>query len=87
MTRLIDADELKEIINWTFASPPFSRKTVRKMIDMTRTVDAVPVKHGKWVRISPAKIYECSECGQTILTGDIECYKFCHGCGARMDEK
>lgn len=39
---------------------------------------------GHWVRISPAKIYECSECGQTVMTDDIECYRYCHGCGAEM---
>ena len=46
---------------------------------------AEPVRHGKWIRVSPAKIYECSECGQNVCTGDIECYRFCHQCGARMD--
>lgn len=35
----------------------------------------------EWVQISPAKIYECKVCGQTVMTDDIECYKFCHGCG------
>lgn len=87
MTRLIDADALIESMT------KFSNATGEDMTHgifyahIAPTIDAVPVKHGKWVRISPAKIYECSECGQTILTGDIECYKFCHGCGARMDEE
>ncbi len=40
--------------------------------------------HGEWKQISPARIYECSECGQNVMTSDIEAYKFCHGCGARM---
>lgn len=44
-----------------------------------------PVKHGKWLKISPAGIYECSECHQNVMTGDIEAYRFCHHCGARMD--
>lgn len=39
---------------------------------------------GHWIQISPAKIYECSECGKNVMTDDIECYKYCHGCGARM---
>lgn len=39
---------------------------------------------GEWKRISPAGIYECSCCGQNVMTSDIECYKFCHGCGADM---
>lgn len=39
---------------------------------------------GEWKQISPAKIYECTNCGQTVMTGDIECYQFCHNCGADM---
>lgn len=40
---------------------------------------------GKWKRISPAGIYECTNCNQVIMTSDIDCYKFCHGCGVRME--
>lgn len=96
MTRLIDADAFRREID---TYPPFDKETqdssamanlakesLLVALNNMTTIDAEPVKHGKWVRISPAKIYECSECGQTILTGDIECYKFCHGCGARMNE-
>ena len=43
-------------------------------------------KKGKWIRISPAKIYECSLCGQALMTDDICAYKHCHGCGADMRE-
>ena len=43
-------------------------------------------KTGHWIRISPAEIYECSECGQNVMTSDICAYKFCHGCGAKMVE-
>ena len=42
-------------------------------------------KHGKWVKISPANIYECSECGKNVMTNDICAYDFCHGCGAKME--
>ena len=42
---------------------------------------------GEWKKISPAGIYECSCCGQNVMTSDIECYKFCHGCGASMRAK
>lgn len=41
---------------------------------------------GHWVKISPAGIYECSECGQNVMTGDIDAYMHCHGCGAKMAE-
>ena len=46
--------------------------------------DVVERKSGKWVKISPAGIYECNQCGQNVMTSDIEAYKFCHGCGAQM---
>lgn len=41
-------------------------------------------KKGRWLQISPARIYECSECAQMVMTDDISCYKYCHGCGAYM---
>ena len=46
--------------------------------------DSEPV-HGKWIQISPARIYECSVCGQNVMTDDIVAYTFCHRCGAKMD--
>lgn len=39
---------------------------------------------GRWVRISPAGIYECSICGKNVMTSDIDAYDYCHGCGADM---
>lgn len=81
--KLIDADELMEIINYTFSKPPFSRKTIKHMIDMARTVDAVPVRHAKLLNAYPYG--ECSNCGYLI---DIrEEFKYCPNCGARMDEE
>ena len=41
-------------------------------------------KTGKWVKISPAGIRECSLCHHSILTSDIDVYKFCFSCGAQM---
>ena len=51
------------------------------------SADVAPVRHGRWIKISPAGIYECSECGKNVMTSDIEAYVWCHGCGARMDAK
>ena len=48
------------------------------------TIESRPT--GKWKQISPAKIYECSVCGGNVMTGDIECYEYCHHCGAKMEE-
>lgn len=56
-------------------------------VDEAPTVDAQPVRHGKWIKIHPQGIYECSECRQNVMTSDIECYRYCHHCGAKMDRK
>ena len=45
-----------------------------------------PQKVGKWVKISPAGIYECSLCGKNVMTSDICAYGYCHGCGVKMQE-
>ncbi len=47
--------------------------------------DVAPVRHAHWIKISPAGIYECSECGKNVMTSDIGAYEYCHGCGAIMD--
>ena len=56
------------------------------------TVDAVPVRHGRWIRKyrRPGVIkylgWTCDQCGQR--TGNEyapQWYKFCPNCGARMD--
>lgn len=43
-------------------------------------------KAGRWIKICPADIYECSVCGQDVMTPDICAYKYCHQCGAKMQE-
>ena len=42
-------------------------------------------KTGHWKKISHAGIMECSVCGENVLTSDIEAYKYCHHCGAKME--
>ena len=61
--------------------------TYDQIAELQREIESLPSaepKTGKWKKISPAIICECSECGRMVMTGDIESYKFCHGCGARM---
>ena len=54
-------------------------------------IEAMPLEQperirGRWIKISPAGIYECSVCGQNVMTDDIDVYHYCHGCGADMRE-
>lgn len=63
-------------------------KLSNELRDRIRRLSPVTPKQkmGRWIKISPADIYECSECGQNVMTSDICAYKFCHGCGAKMEE-
>ena len=89
--RLIDADAL---INDAFdlISREELREDVPQIIkdycDAQPTVDAVPVRHGKWIDRNGAIVapfwerYECSECGARSDNSN-----YCPNCGARMDEE
>lgn len=82
MTRLIDADALLQaIINYPYGY----RGMIESEIENQPTVDAEPVRHGKWKEHNdyPGLAYLCSECG--YFTTDRS--RFCRNCGARMDEE
>ena len=100
--RLIDADELKD---WSEIVPLTSDGGIdindfdEKLKSMS-TVDAVPVRHGKWIiRDNPGTGWyrvTCSECGEDV-TSTAPCigffsnakvvWDYCPYCGARMDEE
>ena len=42
-------------------------------------------QRGMWIELVPNRLYKCSVCEQKIITGEIEKYRFCHGCSARMN--
>lgn len=79
--RLIDADALKSKINLNFSG-------VIMQIDEAPTIEAEPVRHGRWVH---AKTYyesdecNCSLCGQLLTTRIGERMNYCPNCGAKMD--
>lgn len=53
-------------------------------------VDAVPVRHGKWIKHGYAcgeTEWECSGCGETEWRASANWMKFCMYCGAKMDEE
>jgi len=81
--RLINADEFEKRIKPYDTSDAMDQALYtfahNKLVE-TSTAE----KTGKWIKISPAGIYECSECGQNVMTNDIDAYKYCHGCGAKM---
>ena len=80
--RLIDADKIvwrtqhfdKTALNIDFV--------FKEDIDAMPTVEAEPIRHGKW--IDNGANYKCSNCGNTE-SYDTDCY--CRVCGAKMDGK
>jgi hypothetical protein len=77
--RLIDADALKEAMSYNGGCGICFR-----YVDDADTIDAEPVRHGRWLRLDEAPEWDqrrCSECG------DISCCQrnYCPNCGAKMD--
>lgn len=90
--KLIDADALYEFMREKTedGSPAeqmiadLKNEHLRIMLDRFATVDAEPVRHGRWnIRTfdSPREGYYCSECG----TVEWRTSRFCPNCGAKMD--
>lgn len=48
-----------------------------------KMVESAEAEQGEWIRVGH-DIYECSLCHQNVMTKDIDCYSYCHRCGARM---
>lgn len=98
MARLIDADELIRMYfddedgNKTFEFVP------AEFIDNAPTIEAEPIKHGRWIVKTYEHKYEngywtenrteCSVCGNRPLHDEYEQRvesDYCPNCGARMD--
>ena len=110
MKRLIDADDLHKLfgaVTTHLLSKPELSKDIEhmvrafimttKMIEDAPTVDAVPVRHGKWEYGEDESGYDgyyCSKCfghvrwyrkaGEQSINF-IKKYNYCPNCGARMD--
>ena len=89
--RLIDADALRDRLqnlgydDWNQGTTTTWAEAFIECADMVDEAPTIePRNKGHWIKISPANIYECSECGKNVMTGDISAYDFCHGCGADM---
>lgn len=99
MSRYIDADALKKHYAWWEDD---RQKLFDSIVDQQPTVDAVPVRHGKWIKGSETKrikenrygvlfdAYYCSACESEAYWdsdyGQI-LFHYCPNCGARMDEE
>ena len=87
MVRLIDADAL----DLSRVSDSICEGQAWEAVDEAPSVDAVPVRHGKWLKaygdheafgVRPFYRY-CSKCNEATVFP----YNYCPNCGARMDEE
>lgn len=58
-------------------------QAVIRMLDAQATVDAEPVRHGKWLYVGYDKpdAWDCSECSVMVAKQHF----YCPHCGAKMD--
>ena len=88
--RLIDADKIntKDVIGGASEFAYDIRQAMQDLIDNAPTVDAEPVRRGKWVEVGSGFNYhfKCSECGWKNGYPFNNRHKFCPNCGAKMGE-
>ncbi len=85
--RLIDADALlkasrigKVLYFNDTATDGYTDVLLAVEVERAPTIEAEPVKHGKWIRYNGE--YICSECHRCNSTMTF----YCPNCGAKMDE-
>ena len=88
--RLIDANEFWNLLNNTVydlldteGELGYSPEIIKTVLGMTKTVDAVEVVHGRWIkyRCLLTTEYICSECKEFYSYA----HNYCPNCGAKMD--
>ena len=100
--RLIDANALKKRLceardasmkkrkyGWEFEYDGWNGAILQTGCEaVENSVDAEPVRHGKWIGYAGTIGNECSVCGKwlDVLQGTAE-MNYCPNCGARMDEE
>lgn len=91
--RLIDADKLvarlNDLYEWCRDERRSGIEQAMCIVHEQLTVDAEPVRHGKWIEVVVAETdtsrlinWECSECAIVV---DHNTDNYCPNCGARMD--
>lgn len=58
-----------------------------RCMEQTPTIDAVPVVHGRWREADDGDGAVCSVCGEDFcnIYLEVDRFKYCPNCGARMD--
>ena len=94
--KLIDGDELIELLMSTAITDKQREysECVQYAVQKMPTVDAVPVRHGRWETVEDwdeDERYKCSVCGDEwfleVGNPEFNNMNYCPNCGARMDGK
>lgn len=99
--RLIDAEKLW--LTTEYVDGKEHKYYEQFEVDDAPTIDAEPVRHGHWIKMSDADghYYACSECGEELyrewsFDRDFDLFpkkrtidktQYCPNCGAKMDEE
>lgn len=96
--RLIDGDKLrKDVIDlpalYNGFSDTYDKAYILDLVDEQPTIEAEPVRHGRWVKPNPKGIVtydehayaECSVCHTAEYLGYGMAY--CPSCGAKMNKE
>lgn len=79
--------ELTSGANSTDDIPLYKSDDIYKAVDSVKSVDAQPVRHGKWKKIRGA--INCSVCKNSnwsmSFEGLVMDFNYCPNCGAKMD--
>ena len=90
--RLIDADALKDLEEMEYiyfrspATVPFyEAHKVWEVIDNAPTIEAEPVKHGRWLSDTGSWLLgRCSQCREIYSWDSLAGSNYCPNCGAKM---
>lgn len=94
MKRYIDADKFIEYLG--FENTEEERdENIGEIVTLqdfdNQIVEEVQeVKHGKWIfdkDYEDFEWYDCSNCGNYIITNSTSLYPYCPYCGAKMDKE
>lgn len=92
--RPIDADALIEILaemqgRCATKAALVQNSKIWQQVKAMPTVDAQPVRHGRWVYATTAESvdyeYSCSNCGYSNFADVIQAWDYCPHCGAKME--
>ena len=91
MSGYIEADALKRALVINGFRNDADMMMTLETINNATTIEAEPVRHGKWKRSGKwGRVYRCNQCGNYLDFDGVNVGRgsanFCPNCGARMDE-